>query len=172
MEVEIEQMFRATNPGAHYLEMTTLERGELHDAISLDLRKSTADITLNAIESYVMERLNVPRSAVMQMKKNPFAPVVRRRLLIAALVGIGGVLVTAVIEKTAGISLGYVYLIISVLTGSIAMSCAEDFSTMLKFRKLQKAYQDPKYRRKVLDAAVYRELREQVKQRRQMVGLM
>ena len=58
------------------------------------------------------------------------------------------------------------YLIISTLTGGIAMSCAESFSTMMKFRKLQKAYRDPKYRRKVLDAAVYREIREQVKQRR------
>ena len=172
MEVEIEQMFRAANPGTPYLEMTTLERGAWHDAVSSDLRKSTVDITLNAIESYVMERLNVPRSAIMKMTKNPFAPAVRSKLLIAVLVGIGGALVTAIIEKTTSRGLGYVYLIVSVLTGGIAMSCAEDFSTMLKFRKLQKAYQDPKYRRKVLDAAVYRELRERVKQSRQMVGLM
>ena len=166
MEVEIEHMLNVTTSDKPYSERTTLEQGEWHQAVSTDLHRSDPDISMSAIESYITEQLKVPRSAIPEMKENPFAPAVRRRLLIAVAAGIGGALVTAVIEKTTGSGLGFLYLIFSVLTGGIAMSCADDISTMGKFRKLQKAYQDPKYRRKVLDAAVYREIREQVKQRR------
>ena len=46
------------------------------------------------------------------------------------------------------------------------MSCGDAVMNMNRFRKLQKAYRDPAYRRKMLDAAIYREIKEQVKLRR------
>ena len=155
-----------------YSNLSTLEQGNMHSASATDMHKSNADIELNAIESYVIEKLDVSKQSIMRMKKNPFAPALVKRLLLAATVGIVGIVGTALIEKRSGTNLGYVYLTISAITGALALSCGESFVNMRRFRKLQKAYKDPSYRKKVLDAAVYREIKEQVKQRRQQAGSM
>ena len=150
-----------------YSDITSAERGELQTDAAEVIRKSIADLTLSSIEETLMETLKVSRSDIMNMKKNPFAASLCRRLLIAFAVEAVGIAVTAVIEKSTGASLGYVYVLTSVLSGSLAISCAESVLNMSRFRKLQKAYRDPEYRRKMLDAEIYKELHEQVKQRRE-----
>ena len=169
MEAQIEQSFDQIEAlcKKDYMDLTSAERGEIHSSAAEDIRKSYVDLTLSSTEASVMEALNVSRSDIMNMKKNPFAASLYRKLLIAVLVEIAGVAITAVIEKSTGASLGYVYLLVSLLTGSLAFSCAENISSMRRFRKLQKAYRDPEYRHKMLDAVIYREIREQVKQRRE-----
>ena len=103
---------------------------------------------------------------VMNMKKNPFTVSLGRKLLIAAVVVAIGAVGTAAVEKVTGAKLGFVYIIFSVISGSIALSCGEEVINIMRFRKLKKSYFDPQYRSKVLDAAVYEEIREQVKQQR------
>ena len=149
-----------------YSGLTTLEQGKFHAAAAMDLRHSNADVELSAVESSVMESLDLSRQEIMNMKKNPFAHRVLRKLLTAAAIEILGVLVTAAVEKNTGVRLGFVHLAISALTGLLALSCAEDIVHMRQFRRLQKAYRDPAYRKKVLDAAVYREIREQAVRQR------
>ena len=147
--------------------LTTLEQGELHKLSWADLHHSVVDIQQSAIESAVMEKLGVTKKDIMNMKKNPFTATLGRKLLIAAVVVAIGAVGTAAVEKVTGAKLGFVYIIFSVISGSIALSCGEEVMNITRFRKLKKSYFDPQYRKKVLDAAVYKEIREQVKQRRE-----
>ena len=168
MEAEIEQLYEQSDilRQRSYTDLSALEREEIDSASWADVQKSCPDLTLSGIEAALMEKLNVSRDDIMNMKKNPFAPDLRRKLLTAALVEIVGVAAIAIAEKATGARLGYLYLIISAVAGCLAMSCGDAVMNMNRFRKLQKAYRDPAYRRKMLDAAVYREIKEQVKQRR------
>ena len=88
-------------------------------------------------------------------------------VLVAGLtVGLIGNLGTAIAEKATGADLGFAYLAFSAFAGSLALSCGEALVNVLRFRKLQKAYRDPRYQQKLLDAAVYQELKAQVERRR------
>ena len=150
-----------------YFNLTTLEQGEIHSSGAAYIQKASGDFGLKVVEDTVMEKLHVSRAGIINMKKNPFAPALRRKLLIAAAVALVGNVGTALAAKMTGANLDILYLIFSVLAGALAMSCAEELTYMGRFRKLQKAYRDPAYRKKVLDAAVYREIRDRVIQSRQ-----
>lgn len=169
LEEDINQMLKMAdyvrNKG--YFQLTTEQQGQFHTLTATDMRLASPDIILSATESAVMTRLRVSRQQIAQMKRNPFVAPMAAKLVIAAAVVLLGILITGAIERATGASLGFVYLVISAVSGSLALSCADQIVNAVRFRKLQKAYRDPEYRRKVLDAAVYRELREQVKSRRE-----
>ncbi len=150
-----------------YSNMTTEEQGRMHTVFANDLRNSTTDISLSSIEDYLTKRLQVTREEIGLMKKNPFAAAVRRRLLLALVIEIVGVVGTAAAAKITGANLNFMYLIVSAVMGGLALSCAEQFISMRRFRKLQKAYRDPKYRRQLLDAEIYRELKERLTAQRE-----
>ena len=144
-------------------EMTSEEESRITSWASYDISRSAADPDLEVVERAVMDALKVTREEIMHMKKNPFAPLLRRKLITAAAIGIGGIVITAAAAKWTGLDLSFVYLIFSAVSAVLALSCAQQIINAMRFRKLQKAYNDPKYRQKVLDAAVYREIRDQVK---------
>ena len=149
-----------------YFRLTTEQQGKFHTLSATDMRRASVDIQLDAIESAVMNRLGASKQEIAQRKRNPFAAPMVTKLVIAAAVVLLGILITGAIERATGAELGFVYLVISAVSGSLALSCADQIVNAVRFRKLQRAYRDPEYRRKLLDAAVYRELREQIESRR------
>ena len=165
MEAEISYMLDGAElmKKKNLSEMTSEEDSRITSWISYDVSRSTADPDLEVVESAVMDALKVTREEIMHMKKNPFVPSLRRKLITAAAIGIGGIVITAAAAKWTGLDLSFVYLIFSAVSAVLALSCAQQIINAMRFRKLQKAYNDPKYRQKVLDAAVYREIRDQVK---------
>ena len=168
MEMEIESRFdgvdRMREKG--YYNLTMAEKSKIDVALAEDIRRQNPDMALHGIETALMEKLGVTRADILRITKNPFVPSLRKRLILAAAVGLCGNLGTALEERLTGADLGFVYLVFSACSGFLALSCGEALVNALRFRKLQKAYRDPQYRRKLLDAAVYQELKSQVERRR------
>ena len=164
MEADIKERLRAAKMSyEEYARLSTEEEGKRIMLFSADMRAATGDVDLGGIEAGLMRKLNVSRRELADMKRNPFTAPMLTKLAIAAAVVIGGILITALIERATGAELGVVYVIISTASGALALSCAGQIVNAIRFRKLQRAYRSPQYRQKLLDAAVYRELREEIK---------
>ena len=166
MEIEsrLDDLDRLRESG--FSQLPTAEQDRIMVASSQEMRRLQPDPELGGIELALTEKLGVTRREILGMKRNPFVPTLRRRLILAAAVGLIGNLGTAIAEKATGADLGFAYLAFSAFAGSLALSCGEALVNVLRFRKLQKAYRDPRYQQKLLDAAVYQELKAQVERRR------
>ena len=168
LEAEIESRFDVLDSlsGKGFSNLSTVEQNEIMAASSAEMHRLQPDPELGGIETALTEKLGITRVEILRMEKNPFVPVLVRRLILAAAVGLCGNLGTALAERSTGAELGFAYLAFSSFAGYLALRCGEAVVNVLRFRKLQKAYRDPQYRRKLLDAAVYQELRSQVERRR------
>ena len=119
---------------------------------------------IQGIESEVMERLHASREEIYHMKKNPYVKGMLVTLAIGVAVGIVGNLLTALIEKLTGADLRYLYVILSSLSGLIALAAAGRLMNIFRFRKLQRTYQQPAFWDRLIDAEMYRLLYDQVRQ--------
>lgn len=172
IEGEIESRYDILDQraGQSYLDLSTVEQGKLLAASSADMSRTTPDPALSGIELALTEKLGVSRMDILRMERNPLMASFWKKLLFTAIVGIGGNLGTAIVAKNTGADLSFAHLVFSIFTGSLAMTCGQALVNALRFRKLQKAYRNPQYRKKLLEAEVYQELREQVKRRRKEAG--
>ncbi len=147
-----------------YKSLTKEEVGIYHRYNSQVINSSGGgDINMKAIEFDIQKRLNASREDIASMKKNPYLSKALRAFLIMAVICIGGVLLTALIEKASGWNMGYVYVGFSTLSGILAMGVAGQLITAYRFRKLRKAYEDPKFQESEIKAAVFRLLHQSVK---------
>ena len=144
---------------------TKAERQE-RDLIGYGQRQKlkAMEYDIQGIESDVMERLHASREEIYHMKKNPFVKGMLVTLAIGVAVGIVGNLLTALIEKLTGADLRYLYVILSSLSGLIALAAAGRLMNIFRFRKLQRTYQQPAFWDRLIDAEMYRLLYDQVRQ--------
>lgn len=105
----------------------------------------------------------VTQEEIAAMKKNPFFSDIKRALLIAALLVIGGNLLAALIEKLSGLDMTLAYIGFSSVSGYLALKCSKGILYALRFRRLQKAYADPDFQEKQIQRAIYRSLHETVR---------
>ena len=149
-----------------YKSLTKPERAVYH-SYNHDLVCSSGggDFNMQAIEFQMKKKLNASRKDIASMKKNPFMFKALRALLIMVIVCIGGVLLTALIGKFSGWDMGYVYIGFSTLSGSFAMVVADYLLNAFRFRKLQKAYENPAFQESEINAAVFRLLNHSVKEK-------
>ena len=168
LEAEIENRFDVLDNLSEkgYSNLSTVEQNQLMAASSSEMNRLNPDMELGGIETALTEKLGVTRMEILRMEKNPFVPILRRRLILTVLVGLCGNLGTALVERSTGAELGFAYLAFSAFAGYLALHCGEALVNVRRFRKLQKAYRDPRFQRKLLDAAVYQELKTQVERRR------
>lgn len=165
IEDEIKEGINLSHKAARlgYKYLTKEERLKFHKYNDRVLKsQSGGGFEYAEIELAVKERLHCTREQIAGMP-NPFWADVKRSLLIAALVGIGGVLLTALVEKLSGLDLKFVYIGFSGASGYFALSCATWIVRALRFNKLQKAYEKPDFQESEIRAAVFRILRDKVK---------
>ena len=115
-----------------------------------------------SIEVAVKNSLGVTREEIASMKKNPFAKGMWITLILDVVIGIGGVVGTAAIEKATGWELGFIYVAVSAATGGLSLRFASQLMQVIRFRKLQKAYQKPDFQESEIKAAVFRILKREV----------
>lgn len=144
---------------------TKAERQE-RDLIGYGQRQKlkAMEYDIQGIESEVMERLHASREEIYHMKKNPYVKGMLVTLAIGVAVGIVGNLLTALIEKLTGADLRYLYVILSSLSGLIALAAAGRLMNIFRFRKLQRTYQQPAFWDRLIDAEMYRLLYDQFRQ--------
>ncbi|MCR4875872.1 MAG: hypothetical protein K5922_01720 [Clostridiales bacterium] len=115
------------------------------------------------LEAELKGQLNVSRDQIATMK-NPYAPKLRRALLVTAIIGIGGNLGTALLAKVTGWDLGAAYLGFCSVTGGFALRVGDLAVRKHRFKKLQRAYNDPNFQEGEINAAVYRIIHDRVKE--------
>jgi hypothetical protein len=115
-----------------------------------------------SIEAAVKEQEGVSREEIASMKKNPFAKSMWITLILVVVIGIGGIVGTAAVAKTTGWDLKYVYMAISAATGLLSLRFASQLLQVIRFRKLQKAYQKTDFQESEIEAAKYRLLKREV----------
>ena len=150
--------------GAH------LSRGQEAEYWSAHMRhvnRLRMDTELDGIEAQIMKKLSVSRETIAGMKKNPYAASTLLALILTAVVGIGGILGTALIEKRTGAELGFVYILFSAATGALALTFGNRLMNLLRFRKLQRAYRKPAFMEKKIKAAVYGKIYDAIVKQRE-----
>ena len=168
-EDEINRFFNAVTRlnKKSFSDRTKAEKAEADAELSVSLQRSSEmDYQLAAIEDSVIKRLHVTRAEIAQMKKNPFVGGFFLALGIALVAGVGGNLLAALINKYASVDMSFLHVIASAASGLFALRVAERFMAILRFRKLQKAYRDPRTWERVIDAKAYKLLYEQIKAER------
>ncbi len=131
-----------------------------------DERKSNADgISGNDIEYVVMKKFNISRDEIKTMKKNPYKAGMYKQILLTVLANVG-MGITAVISNSSGMDLSFAYPILSAVSGIFALSFGKELVDCIKFRNLQKKYDDPSFQDKEIDAEVYKMIRDEVKKSR------
>ena len=143
--------------------MTRGQEAEYWRTQSLHMNRLIPNSELGSIESHVMNKLHASREEISRMKKNPYAKITFLTLIIAAAVGIGGIVGTALIEKYTGAELGFLYIIFGIAASSLALTFGNRVVNMLRFRKLQRAYRNPDYQENLIQSEVYKKIYEQVK---------
>lgn len=142
--------------------MTRGQEAEYWRAQNFHRSRLIPNSELGSIESHVMNKLHASREEISRMKKNPYAKSTFLTLIIAAAVGIGGIVGTALIEKYTGAELGFLYIIFGIVTSSLALAFGNRLINMLRFRKLQRAYRNPDYQENLIQSEVYKKIYEQV----------
>lgn len=155
---------KAARLGYKYLTKEERRKFHMYNARVLS-NQSGGGFEYAEIELEAKERLHCTREQIAGMP-NPFWADVKRGLLITAIVGIGGVLLTAMIEKLSGLDMKLSYIGFSSASGYFALRCADRIVRAVRFKKLQKTYEKPTFQENEIQAAVFRILREGVKKGR------
>ncbi len=170
LENEIEDGLRLTETVSQhgYKTLSKEERRRYHlfTRKMLDSSGGGGNLELAATETAVQRSLGVSREQIGAMERNPFTRSLWKTLLAAVLIGAGGNLLTALLVKHTGADLWYLYTIFSALAAGLLLRCAGIAVYAVRFRKLQKAYEQPEFQKGEIGAAVFRILQERVKKAR------
>lgn len=155
---------KAVNQG--YKSLSKEERLQYHRFEANNYEKGNpGGYDLGSVEYDVMNKLNVTRDEIKDMKKNPFHAGILRYILLAALAGVG-MLVTAWISKATGWDLDLAYPILGGAGGLLALGFGDQLVYAVRFRRLQRSYEKEGFDEKAIEAAVYNELRDQIRSQR------
>ena len=133
---------------------------------TLDERKSNAGgISGGAFENSVINKFNISRDEIKTMKKNPFKASMYRQLLITVLANVG-IGLTALLSNNPNANLSYVYTILGTVSGAFALGFGNRLINCIRFKNLQKKYDEPSFQDKEIDAEVYNLIKDEVEKRR------
>ncbi len=85
-------------------------------------------------------------------------------LLISVVLIVGGNVGIALIARNTGANLDFLHVAVSSGSVMLAMGCAGRLLEGFRFRKLQKAYDDPKFLEGLISYAALEELKKQARQ--------
>ena len=165
MEAKIRTSVRYSHQSSKegYRSLPKADRRAYYEFQSKELLSSGGgDYAMHEIECEMKERLNASREEIAAMKKNPFVSKVIKLLIITAVVSIGGVLLTALIGKLSGVDMGVAYIGVGSTASLLSLRWGDQLVKSFRFRKLQKAYENPEFQEQEIDAAVFRIMKENV----------
>ena len=146
--------------------LTKREDEEYSTAMANHIQRKAPDRQLRGMEIHLMDKLKATRPEIAVMKRNPFLKDFLLWLGLTVLVGVGGAVAIALIQKATGWEIGWTYLGVSAAGGLLALKTADALLTVFRFRKLQRAYRKGNYREQLIEAETYKVIEEQVKQQR------
>ena len=146
--------------------LTKEEKKAYYEAAGKSMRNGTPDLEYAALERHLTVTRGLSRKEIAEAKGNPFLLRFFIWLGITVLVGAGGVLAVALIEKASGLELKWAYLVISTASGLLALRTANELMTLFRFRKFQRALRKGEYPEQLVKAEVYQVIKEEVKEKR------
>lgn len=148
--------------------LTPQQKSKFYYSETLEERRSNAGgIEGGVMENAIMKKLNISRDEIKTLKKNPFKASMYKQILLVALANLGMV-VAAGVSKVSGVNLDIAYPVLSCVSGVFALSFGNKLVDCIRFRNLQKKYDDPSFQNKEIDAEVYKMIKNEVEQSRKM----